>query len=257
MKVPGITIPDVPEAGKIDGDEMLLVLENSELRLKTIDMAKGVYRFPDFSPRLLASLAASSTAACTSGVVTVTATSHGVIATAFDGFEFYYPGSPSLAAGWYANFARTGADTCTFSAPFAVDFTSESINSGDALVDEITVASIVLPANTMKPGDLVRARLAINQDATSNSRVQKLKLGTTTMCATTNATATSSCVFSLTFSVVSKNKQFGVTTRDHNVTSGEYYGTEDISTDLTVSFTTQLAAAGCYSAFSSLKLLIQ
>lgn len=37
MKVPGITIPDVPEAGKIDGDEMLLVLENNELRLKTVD----------------------------------------------------------------------------------------------------------------------------------------------------------------------------------------------------------------------------
>lgn len=40
MKVPGISL-DVSEAGEIGGDEMVLVLENNELRLKTIDLVKG------------------------------------------------------------------------------------------------------------------------------------------------------------------------------------------------------------------------
>lgn len=41
MKVPGINLPDVPEAGEIDGDEMLLILENNELRMKTLTSAAG------------------------------------------------------------------------------------------------------------------------------------------------------------------------------------------------------------------------
>lgn len=41
MKVPGINLPDVPEAGEIDGDEMVLILENNELRMKTLTSAAG------------------------------------------------------------------------------------------------------------------------------------------------------------------------------------------------------------------------
>ena len=212
--------------------------------------------FPGFAPRLFASLSASSTAACTSGVVTVTATAHGIVATAFDGFEFYYPGSPSLAAGWYADFARTGADTCTFSAPLVAGFTSESINSGAALVDEITVASIVLQPNTMRPGDIVRAVFACNQDATSNTRTQRLRLGGVSLCSSVSATSVSSYVGALAFSVVSNTKQFSAS-REHVSSSAEVYGTLDILTSLTLSITNQLSAAGCYAGISSLKLEIE
>lgn len=251
-----------PEAGfyRIDRHTIGVVGDMSFRNPNTqamMPVGKGAIPFPGFAPSLLASLVASSTADCASGVVTVTATAHGIIATAFDGFEFYYPGSPSLAAGWYANFARTGADTCTFSAPLAADFTSESINSGAALVDEITVASIVLPANTMKPGDIVRTMFACNQDATSNNRTQRIRIGSTLMGAVGVASSSSSSIGSLAFSVISTNKQFGVASREHAANSTEVYGAENILTSLTVSLTNQLAAAGCYSGFSSLKLEIQ
>lgn len=89
MKVPGITIPDVPEAGKIDGDEMLLVLENNELRLKTIAKTintetKPGSRFVLLGDSILAaenSTKSISAMVRSGGVVTCTATSHALIST--------------------------------------------------------------------------------------------------------------------------------------------------------------------------------
>ena len=222
---------------------------------RTVPVARKPFLFNEPNPRLLASLVASSTASCTSGVVTVTAAAHGIVATAFDGFEFYYPGSPSLAAGWYAGFTRTGTDTCTFSAPLAANFTSESINSGAALVDEVTVASMTLPAYTMVPGDIVRAILACNQDATTNTRTQRVRLGGVSMVSSILTTSTSSYLGALAFSIVNNTKQFAVS-REHNTNSTEFYGTVDISTPLTLSVTNQLSAAGSYTGLSSLKLEI-
>ena len=220
-------------------------------------VGKGAIPFPGFAPRLLASLVASSTAECTSGVVTVTATSHGIISTVFDGFEFYYPGSANLAAGWYGNFSRTGVNTFTFSAPLAANFSSESINSGSAFTDEITFASITLPPNTMSAGDIVRAVFACNQDATSNNRTQRFKIGSTTICNNGISTSSSSIIMSLAFSVVGQLSQFGAVSREHSAASSEVYTTEDISNAVTLSVTNQLAAAGCYSAITSLKLEIK
>ncbi len=80
---------------------------------------EGIFPFPNFSPRIIPALVVSSTAACTSKVVTISATSHGIPATLFDGYEVYYPGSPSLSAGWYGSLSRTSADALTFSAPSA------------------------------------------------------------------------------------------------------------------------------------------
>ena len=36
MKVPGISLPDVAEAGFVDGDELALVVENNDLKLKSL-----------------------------------------------------------------------------------------------------------------------------------------------------------------------------------------------------------------------------
>ncbi len=122
----------------------------------------AIYRpapFPGFTPRLVASLVTSSTAACTSGVVTVAATAHGVPATYADGFEIYYPGSPTLAAGWYSGMIRTGADSLTFLAPSSPDFASESINGGAAFSSEVTLYSLNMPGNTLNPGDMVSCRV--------------------------------------------------------------------------------------------------
>lgn len=104
MKVSGINIPDVPEAGKIDGDEMLLVLENNELRLKTIDQTMAATKFSKkrtmypvnlLDPRLtggyVQTLGTASEVAATSetgsSVVTCTATTAGTTARIMKGWS--------------------------------------------------------------------------------------------------------------------------------------------------------------------------
>ena len=251
-----------PEAGFYRIDRQTIgVVGNMSFRdpntQAMIPVGKGAIPFSNFAPRLLASLVASSVAECTSGVVTVTATAHGIVATAFDGFEFYYPGSPSLAAGWYSNFSRTSADVLTFSAPGTANFVSESVNAGAAMTSEITIVSLDLPANALSVGDIVRIIYACNQDATANSRKQKIKLGTTNLGQIDVTSATSSFIGSLAFSVAGQSKQWGVASREHTTISSEYYGTDNISTSLTVSLTNQLGVAGSYSGISSAKLEIQ
>jgi hypothetical protein len=201
MKVPGITIPDVPEAGMIDGDEMLIVLENSELRLKTIDMAKGLFKFPNFAPRLLASLVANSTAACTSGVVTVTATGHNITATTYDGSTFYYPGSPSLSAGWYNGLSRTGANGLTFLAPDSADFGSESINAGAAFTGEVTFQSVTLPANLLSPGNCLNARIFRASNNAAGTKTTRFKINGTSASTIAN-TSTTAIVLASDLSII-------------------------------------------------------
>ena len=84
-----------------------------------------IFRFPGFRKSLLASLVINSTASRTSGIVTIAATAHGITTgTSFVGYRFYYPGSPSLAAGWYDSILTIpDANTITFSA-IGEDFTS-------------------------------------------------------------------------------------------------------------------------------------
>jgi len=209
---------------------------------------EGVFPFTNFAPRLLASLVANSTAACTSGVVTVTATSHGIPATVFDEMQFYYPGSPSLAAGWYSGFARTSADALIFSAPDAADFASESVNAGAALVNEITVASMVIKANELTAGDIVRVDYASHGDAVTSAKTYKVKLNTTVLGVSSTSTATSSFLGALTFCIVSAQKQFGVGAREGTASTTEYSGSENVSGELTLSLTAQLAGAGMYVA---------
>lgn len=246
MKVPGITLPDVPEAGKIDGDEMLLVLENSGLRLKTIDMAKGVYRFPDFAPRLLASLVASSTADCTSGVVTVTATAHGITATIFDGMQFYYPGSPSLAAGWYSNFARTSADALTFSAPGVADFGSESINAGAAFTSELTFFSATLPANALSVGNILSIRLFRIADGVAANHTTNAKANGTSFSSSAVSGAINQGAFSLSGMVLNSTTLRGVASTDNVLSSATRTTTINTNTTNDITLTGTLAAASMF-----------
>lgn len=224
---------------------------------RTIALANRALTIPGFAPRLLASLVASSTAACTSGVVTVTATAHLIPATSFNGYLFYYPGSPSLAAGWYSGFSRTGADTITFSAPLSANFTSESVNAGAAFVSEVTCESLVLPANTCTVGDRVIIPTFRASNNTAGTKTNKIKIGSNTVC-TVNTTSTTTIVgasdFSFTFDSVN-------TAVSHGGTNGTLAATitkvaADVATDLTLSFTSQVSAAAMYMAVIVAKLRI-
>ena len=117
---------------------------------------------------LLASLVAGATAARTSGVVTVTATAHGITTGAtYVGYRYFYPGSSSLAAGWYDSILTIpDANTLTFSAAGA-DFGSESVNGGAAYTSATDTISMIIPGNTLRDQSKLRIHHARSGGTTS------------------------------------------------------------------------------------------
>lgn len=219
---------------------------------------EGIFPFTNFSPRLLASLVASSTAACTSGVVTVTATAHLIPATSFNGYSFYYPGSASLAAGWYSGFSRIDADTITFSAPLSANFASESINADAAFVSEVTFESFVIPKNTCVVGDRVVVATYRASNNTVGYKVTRVKIGSNAVLTHTNSSTTAICGASdLAFTFDSATTAVGSLAQSGTLTATMPKVAADIETDLTVSITGQLSAAAMYLSFIAAKLRIE
>ncbi len=251
-----------PEAGFYRIDRQTIgVVGNMSFRdpntQAMMPVGKGAITFTDFAPRLLASLVVSSTAACTSGVVTVTATAHGIPATILDGMEFYYPGSPSLAAGFYRSFSRTGANTVTFSAPLSADFGSESVNAGAIFSSELTMASITIPGGEIVPIDIVLARLYRFCDQVASAKTVKLKVNGTMVSQHSVSTSAASGSCGMAFMSQGVNKQIGVANMDNFLTATTYTATEDSTQPMVLSITAQLAAASQYIAIASAKLRIE
>ena len=213
--------------------------------------------FPGFVPRVLAALVVSSTAACTSGVVTVTATAHGIPATLFDGYEFYYPGSPTLAAGWYPGLARTSADALTFSAPSSADFGSESVNAGAIVTAEVTYYSTDLPGNTIRVGDIVSVRAFRTGDALATQKIVRLRFATTNIAQHNVFTSSMNGVVTMAFAASKNGQQDGFSGVEANLSSSRQSSTADLSVTNILSVTGQLTAAGQYVAFSSAKIRIE
>jgi len=112
-----------------------------------------VLSYENFTRSLLPSYVLSSTAVRASGVVTVTATAHGIpTGTVYSGYNIYYPGSPSLAAGWYSAITTVPtANTISFTAPGA-DFGSESVNGGAIYTTATAIPGIIrIPAGMLLP----------------------------------------------------------------------------------------------------------
>ncbi len=132
---------------------------------------------PEFRRSLLASLVVGSTAVRSSNIVTVTATAHGVPTGAtYIGFRFFYPGSPSLAAGWYDSITDVQTNTISFNAPGA-NFGSESVNGAAIYTTETTVWSGALPANTLTKGSEMFHRALKSSTNSANSHYLKCKIG--------------------------------------------------------------------------------
>lgn len=127
-----------------------------------------VFKFPGFVKSLLASLVVSSTASRTSNIVTITATAHGITTGAtYVGFRFFYPGSPSLVAGWYDSIVSIpDANTITFNAP-GTDFGSESINAGAAYTTLTSIISTIVPANTLRSYSRLTSNIFRSGDTTA------------------------------------------------------------------------------------------
>ena len=238
-----------PEAGFYRIDRQTIgVVGNMSFRdpntQAMMPVGKGAIPFPDFAPRLLASLVASSTAACTSGVVTVTATAHGIPTAIMEGYQFYYPGSPSLAAGWYSGLSRTSADAVTFSAPGAADFTSESVNGGAAFVDEITFTSMVIPANAMSVGSFIEIPIFRQSNGTAGTKTTNAKINGNVFATNAN-TSTTAIIGTSTFCgfVESPTVAVGHNSVSGVLTSGLRKAAIDIRADQTLIVSGQLSAA--------------
>lgn len=128
--------------------------------------------FSGFKKCLLASLVTNSTASRSNGLVTVTATGHGITTGAtYQGFRFFYPGSTSLAAGWYDSVvAIPDANTITFFAP-GDDFGSQSVNGAAAYTTQVVVpGSVILPASPVSDSMRVRVSAACGGGTTGATK---------------------------------------------------------------------------------------
>ena len=197
---------------------------------------------------LLGSLVASSTASRTSGVVTVTATAHGITTgSTFVGYRFYYPGSPTLAAGLYDSILSIpDANTITFSAAGA-DFSSESINSGTAWTTTTDLTTMTIKGNLLK--DLSRVIIRIGKLGSTGGATKTVtetfggsQLGVQT------ATSNSISDTSTGFRCYGTNKQLAFSYSDG--TGGTIYQTltKDITVDQSLTIRGTISAAGEFLA---------
>jgi len=207
-----------------------------------------VYKFsnwPSNTGFLLASLVASSTASRTSNIVTTTATAHGITTgTSFVGYRFYYPGSPSLAAGWYDSILTIpDANTITFSA-IGADFTSESINSGAAWLSNTEIVTTVLPGNTLRDGSSVTLVAARDAGLTVASKnIQLLFDGA--IAGINYASSTPKEIYRTSFVCVGNNKQFVTQAPSDCVFSTNLYtSAKDITADNIVKIRGSVSVAG-------------
>ncbi len=197
-----------------------------------------IYKFPDWPVNvglLLSSLVASSTASRTANVVTIIASAHSMpLSTPYAGFRFYYPGSPSLAAGWYSNASIVNSFTITFSAEGA-DFASESINGGVAWNTATDMISINIPANTLR--DQSKVNVCLFRDSYISAGVKTLALvlgGTVISSYAVSTTPKGETVMS--FRCTGTTKQVGPGNGVENILSGttSLYATRDITADQTL-----------------------
>jgi len=170
-----------------------------------------VFEWTNFVPRIIASLVTSSTAAQSGTTVTVTATAHGIPSGgSLEGFTFYYPGSASIAAGWYPGFSRVDANTITFTYPLSQTVSSESVNAGAAYTTATTMYSLTLPGGIMGANGECEMYLAREGGATAASKLIQLNLAGSIVCRGGGTTTSSSLRAKVSFNNVgATNKQQG------------------------------------------------
>ena len=214
-------------------------------------------RFPGFRKSLLASLVTSSTASRANGLVTVAATSHGITTgTTYQGFRFFYPGSPNLAAGWYDSILSVpDANTLTFSAP-GPDFANESINAGAAYTLITEMANITIPAGTLKPGSRLTTNFLRYGDATSTTKSLRNILQGTSIGASF-ATTSPSGWHRVTSLCRSATEFVGVSANDNALTGTiTTVSVESVSDERILGFSGQVNAAVAFVAVQDLSLEI-
>lgn len=210
-------------------------------------------------PSLLPSIQPSSLAAQTGTTVTVTATAHGLPATSFDGWRVWYPGSPTILAGWYEGFLYVDANTFTFTNTASQTVGSESVNGGIAVTAAIEFCSATLPGGALGPNGAATLHLIHWGGATAaNKTIRATLAGTTVSNWTSTTLANSISTFSFS-NLNSESKQRGFFHRDTTAanSSNMLSVQKDLSIDQVYAVTGQISAAGDYMAFQSALLLVR
>ena len=208
---------------------------------------------------LLASLVASSTASRTNNVVTITATAHGITTgSLYVGYRFYYPGSPSLAAGLYDSILSIpDANTLTFSAP-GVDFAGESINSGNPWTSGTDLISVTIPGGLLKDRSSVSAKVYRFGDTTANNKTIAIYYGGSALTSQ-NLTTSPFGDLRYSFRCMGTNKQIGqATTPDGNQSSiSPVVLTKDTTVDQTFTIRGFATTAGVFVGLFAASLEIK
>ena len=185
--------------------------------------------FPDFTPCIVASFVAGSTASQTGNTVTVTATAHGIVGSAVkNGYRIYYPGSPSIPAGWYAGFAWVNANTVTFQRATSADVSSESINAGAAFTSVVTVGSLSLPGGSLGDKGRMSLRTSLHGDQVSAAKTIRILSGAVTF-AMASTTTSPSIHQTLSVTLNGFGQQIGVGARDGSGAGGQTVSSVDMS----------------------------
>ena len=194
-------------------------------------------------PRVIAALVAGATADQTGNTVTVTATAHG-LSSAVAGADFYFPGSPSIPAGWYANLQRPTVNSLTFINPVSQTVSSESVNSGAAFTGNAVIGSISIPPLTAS-GQVIADVFRSGGTTAASKQVQWNHGGSLIMKAPASTASPFVRSQNSFANVGATNKQVGYATIDGTATtgSGVYLGTVDTSVASLLEFIGSVSAA--------------
>ncbi len=203
-----------------------------------------VSRFPGFRKSLFASLVTNSTAVRSSNIVTITAAAHGIpTGSTYIGYRFFYPGSPSLAAGWYDSITDVQTNTISFNAPGA-NFGSESINGAAAYTTatQVSGAGIIPAGYLLDVTKSVSMAIPMGGGGTAATKTLKMTFNGTTLLSSTATTSCFGCRRSEIYSV--SNTQIGAFFSVQNGASSSTPSvTIDKTTDISVGIQLTISAA--------------
>lgn len=121
----------------------------------------GLYRFNDlYKGRVLSSLLAGSLATRVGDLVTISSSAHGLPSSGvYNGSGFFFPGCPSLDAGWYSDLQYISASSISFRTGVnypGANFAGESINSGAIYNTRTSFATFLITREMLTPNSRIQ-----------------------------------------------------------------------------------------------------
>lgn len=249
VRQPGGQFRKVPTAA--EGESFLKVSTSPDGVIANVAVS---YEMPDFAPSVVPALVASSMVAQAGDVVTVTCPAAHNIPAAANGLRVYFPGSASIAAGWYPGFAYISAASFSFSRASAT-VASESINSGAAFTSAVLLASMQLDGGMMGKRGVLKLKMMVGCDATTAIKYQRLYLGAA--YAETYLTTFGSCEQAITIrNVDNESVQRVATMRDGTAPSVFNSAAINTAVTQTLQFIVQNSAAGAVQVIYGAELEI-